>query len=101
MFHIQNNTNKYNKMPSLQAHCEISKKRTGDSYEKLHKWIDNVNNEKSGNNPRFKRHFYSKELKQEVHKNFGAAGTAEWLYHIELDNSETPIPITQIVYSVK
>ncbi len=46
-------------MPSLRVHCAISKKRTGNSFEELHKWIDELRRELEAGHRR-KRHYLNK-----------------------------------------
>ena len=78
-------------MPKLKIHIAISKKRTGESYEELHKWIDN-NEESEGVDHRSKNHFYTNELRKYVYSNFGGhKAVSEWLFHIALDNLDTSV----------
>ena len=78
-------------MPYNKVHCAISKQRTGKSYYKLHKWIDN-NKEERGVNHRSKNHFYTKEIRQDVFDRFGGdEAVSEWLFHIALDNLDTSV----------
>ena len=73
-------------MPSLRIHCAISKKRTGKTYEELHRWID----EKKGINHRNHNHFFTLKLRNYVFENFGGKeAISEWLFHIALDNLDT------------
>lgn len=76
-------------MPLVKFHCAISKKRTGKEFKELHKWIDESAKEK-GVNHRSSRHFYTKELLEEVKKKFGGSpAVSEWLFHLVLDNLNT------------
>lgn len=78
-------------MPSVRIHCAISKKRTGKSYIKLHKWIDN-NKKERGVNHRKKNHHYTTKLKDYISHRFGGAeAVSEWLFHVALDNLDTYI----------
>ena len=78
-------------MPSGKVHNAISRIRTDKDYSKLHRWMDE-DEENRGVNHRIKNHYYSEELRQYVHKNFGGdEAVSEWLFHIALDNLETSI----------
>ena len=78
-------------MPNWKTHFAISKRRTGDSYFKLHKWIDD-NKDESGVNHRNKKHAYTEEDREFVESNFdGAEAVSEWLFHIALDNLDTSV----------
>ena len=78
-------------MPNWKTHFAISNKRTGDSFEDLHKWIDD-NKEERGVDHRNKNHAYTQELKNFVSKNFGGPeAVSEWLFHIALDNLDTSV----------
>jgi len=78
-------------MPIGKVHRAISKKRTGKSYEKLHRWIDD-NKDTRGVNHRNKNHYYTEELRQYVFSNFGGhEAVSEWLFHIALDNLDTSV----------
>lgn len=58
-------------------------------FKELHEWIDEDNDDR-GVNHRSKKHYYTKELKDEVSKKFGGAqAVSEWLFHIALDNLDT------------
>lgn len=76
-------------MPKHSVHCAISRERTGKSYCELHRWIDNNKDERSVDH-RNKNHYYTRELRDFVFKNFGGAqAISEWLFHIALDNLDT------------
>ncbi len=78
-------------MPKWRVHFALSKKRTGKEFKELHKWIDD-NKEESGINHRSKNHFYTKELRDFIFKNFGEAeAVSEWLFHLALDNLDTSV----------
>lgn len=75
-------------MPAVKIHEAISKKRTGETYADLHKWID----EGKGVNHRRERHFYTTKYKDHVLNNFGGhEAVSEWLFHIALDNLNTSV----------
>ena len=75
-------------MPSLKVHCAISKKRTGRTYEKLHRWIDEDKDD-CGVNHRSKNHVYTAQTKEEVAKFGGREAVEEWLFNIALDSLHT------------
>jgi hypothetical protein len=75
-------------MPNLQIHCDISKRRTGQTYEELHKWMDEAT-EYLGANHRLERHFFTSEYKEFISRKWGAKAVVEWLFHIAIDNLET------------
>ncbi len=78
-------------MPNWKTHQAISMIRTEDTYEDLHKWIDD-NEEDKGVNHRKKNHYYTDELRDYVSKNFGGSeAVSEWLFHIALDNLDTSV----------
>lgn len=78
-------------MPNQRTHRAISKIRTNKTYEELHKWIDD-NNEERGVNHRNKNHAYTDELKNFVSNKFGGSeAVSEWLFHIALDNLDTSV----------
>jgi len=78
-------------MPNWKTHFAISKQRTNNSYERLHKWIDD-NKDERGVNHRSKNHYYTEELREFVFENFGGdEAVSEWLFHIALDNLDTSV----------
>ena len=78
-------------MPKNKIHCAISIKRTGKSYENLHKWIDD-NKDDTTVNHRSEKHFYTDELRKHISENFGGPeAVSEWLFHIALDNLDTSV----------
>jgi len=78
-------------MPKNSVHCAISKKRTDNTYQELHRWIDD-NKEDRGVNHRSKNHYYSEELRQFIYDKFGGnEAVSEWLFHIALDNLDTSV----------
>ena len=92
-------------MPTAKIHCAISKKRTGRTFEILHKWID-VPTKKLGVNHRKKRHHYNEVDKQRI-KNFwdsqgdglGEKAVIEWLFHIAIDNLDTAFRMSRKSFS--
>ena len=78
-------------MPKGKIHQAISKRRTGKTYTKLHRWIDD-NKDDSGVNHRSKNHFYTEDLRKYIYINFGGhEAVSEWLFHLALDNLDTSI----------
>ena len=75
-------------MPNLKVHCDISKKRTGQTYEELHKWMDEAT-EYLGADHRLERHFFTSEYKNYITRMWGPKAVVEWLFHIAIDNLET------------
>lgn len=75
-------------MPSLQEHCNASKKRTGYKFITLHKWIDQ-NSKSMGNNHRAFRHSLQDNDKEYIKKRWGDLGVIEWIHHIVMDYQET------------
>lgn len=91
-------------MPSLQVHCAISKKRTGNDFEELHQWIDNPSKD-LGSDHRIYRHAYTEDEAQYI-KNYwddkgpelGDKAVIEWLFHIALDNLSTAFKMSKNIY---
>lgn len=88
-------------MPSLRAHCAMSRKRTGHGFEELHRWIDEYQ-EDLGSEHRSHRHFWSKEVKKVIkekwekkERGLGDVAVEEWLFHIIIDNISTLFKIHQ------
>jgi len=75
-------------MPDINTHCEISLKRTGKDYRKLHEWIDEPK-KFLGVNHRIERHSFNEAYKEFIKKEFGERAIVEWLFHIVIDNLET------------
>lgn len=83
-------------MPSLKAHKNMSKDRTGFDFEELHKWIDEPQKD-LGVNHRIERHSYNTgdegKIKSYWDKKkgtgWGDKAVCEWLFHIAVDNMET------------
>ncbi|GAJ09478.1 unnamed protein product [marine sediment metagenome] len=75
-------------MPSQKVHMELSKERTGQTFEELHAWIDEPQ-KFIGFNHRIERHSYYEDYKKYIEKKWGEKGVVEWLFHIAIDNIET------------
>lgn len=84
-------------MPSKEVHKKISKHRTNNDFEELHKWMDEAT-EYLGPNHRLERHFYTEEYKNFIEKKWGKKAVVEWLFHIALDNLETATKFADKVY---
>lgn len=87
-------------MPSNRVHCAISKKRTEQTFEELHHWIDEYSKE-LGIEHRIKRHYYNKENEQYILNHWGDKAVVEWLFHIALDNLRTAYKKSFHVYGDK
>ncbi len=80
----------------LEAHCAISKDRTGFDFKDLHQWIDEAQ-KKKGVNHRAKKHFFNTKDANEIKRywnkergtGWGEKAIQEWLFHIALDNLDT------------
>ncbi len=82
-------------MPSYKTHCAISKKRTGNDFGELHRWIDR-STRRLGVAHRRRRHYYNEEDKNTIkeywdskEEGLGEKAVIEWLFHIALDNLDT------------
>jgi len=84
-------------MPSVKIHCAISKKRTGNSFSKLHKWIDEPVKIK-GVNHREERHYWNEKDRSFILKEFKKKAVVEWLFHIAIDNLDTAVKEAKRVY---
>ena len=92
-------------MPSLSVHCAISKKRTGNDFAELHKWIDAPKSE-YGFDHRIERHYYNEKDKNQIKKYWGSKGNGlgekaiiEWLFHIAIDNLVTAFNMSNQFFS--
>ncbi len=91
-------------MPNFNAHCAISKQRTGFDFAELHEWIDSPS-EYLGSDHRIERHAYTKEDMLTV-KSFwerkkpgwGDKAIVEWLFHIAIDNMSTALKFARQAY---
>ena len=82
-------------MPNLDIHCKLSKRRTGRSFEELHRWMD-IYAQTLGVDHRSERHAYTIAMEKQVHdyyekkeRGLGNIAVEEWLFHIALDNLHT------------
>ena len=82
-------------MPSFRTHCAISKKRTGNGFAELHRWIDKPTT-RLGYDHRIERHHFNEADKNTIkrywdskRKGLGEKAVIEWLFHIALDNLVT------------
>ncbi|MFX0201573.1 MAG: hypothetical protein ACFFCW_36115 [Candidatus Hodarchaeota archaeon] len=92
-------------MPSLKTHCAISKKRTGNDFAELHRWIDEPTRN-LGYNHRIERHYFTKGDKKyikqywdSIGKGLGEKAVVEWLFHIALDNLYTAFKMSRQSFS--
>jgi len=69
-------------MPSFKQHCRNSKKRTGEAFEELHRWMDEPQ-KRLGINHRTERHDNSHI--DFVKSKWGNKGVREFLRHIAED----------------
>jgi len=92
-------------MPSLRTHCAISKKRTGNDFAELHRWIDEPTGE-LGPDHRIERHHYNEKDKNTIKRywdskreGLGEKAVIEWLFHIALDNLYTAFKMSKQSFS--
>jgi len=92
-------------MPPFKTHCAISKKRTGNDFAKLHRWIDEPTR-RLGADHRIERHYYNENDKHTIKEYWDAQGEGlgekaviEWLFHIALDNLDTAFKMSNKSYS--
>jgi hypothetical protein len=92
-------------MPSLKKHCAISKKRTGRSFAKLHRWIDE-STKNLGVDHRIERHHYNEDDKNTIKKYWDSIGkglgekaVVEWLFHIAIDNLDNAFKMSKQKFS--
>ena len=93
-------------MPSLAAHCAISRKRTGFDFEDLHRWIDNPPEVGIlGPDHRIARHAYERrdmenirDYWERIKPGWGEKAVVEWLFHIAVDNLSTAFKFSQKCY---
>ncbi len=87
-------------MPSVRKHCAISKKRTGNDFAELHKWIDESSAlERLGTDHRIERHCLKEDDKDTIKRNWGEKAVIEWLFHIALDNLATAFKMSSKSFS--
>jgi hypothetical protein len=84
-------------MPSVNVHCAISKKRTGNEFAELHEWIDK--SKKPGPDHRVKRHYYNVRDRNQIKKQWGEKAMIEWLFHIAIDNLDTAYKMSRQSFS--
>ena len=92
-------------MPSFKVHCAISKKRTGNDFADLHKWID-APTKTLGAGHRVERHYFNYHDKNRIKKywdkigeGLGEKAVIEWLFHIALDNLQTAFKMSKQDFS--
>jgi len=92
-------------MPPFRTHCAISKKRTGNDFAKLHRWIDEPT-ARLGVDHRIKRHYYNEEDKNTIKEYWDSIGEGlgekaiiEWLFHIAIDNLYTAFKMSNKSFS--
>ena len=94
-------------MPSFRTHCAISKKRTGNDFAELHKWIDTPRALiRLGSDHRIERHNFMEEDKNTIKsywdakkEGLGEKAVIEWLFHIALDNLDTAFKMSRQSFS--
>ena len=87
-------------MPDYKTHCAISKKRTGDDFAELHKWIDDSRALKElGSDHRIERHCFKEDDKNTIKRRWGEKAVIEWLFHIALDNLVTAFKMSRQDFS--
>ena len=91
-------------MPRSRFHCAISRKRTGNDFEELHRWIDEPTR-RLGVNHRRRRHYYNRKDQNAIReywdskgKGLGEKAVVEWLFHIAIDNLDTAFKMSQKIY---
>jgi len=95
-------------MPSINVHCSISKKRTGNDFKELHEWIDEPGTLK-GAEHRLDRHRYTEEDRDFIKKTWdtklgpgwGNKAIVEWLFHISMDYLDVGFKMSNAVYEDK
>lgn len=92
-------------MPSFKTHCAISKKRTGNDFAELHRWIDEPT-KRLGHDHRMKRHYFNEDDKNTIKRywdakreGLGEKAVIEWLFHIALDNLHTAFRMSSKSFS--
>ncbi len=92
-------------MPPVKVHCAISKKRTGNDFAELHRWIDEPTIE-LGSDHRIKRHYYNEKDKNTIKRfwdgekqGLGEKAVIEWLFHIAIDNLYTAFKMSSKSFS--
>ncbi len=92
-------------MPSFRTHCAISKKRTGNDFAELHRWIDKPT-KRLGYDHRIERHHFNEDDKNTIKgywdakkEGLGEKAVIEWLFHIALDNLATAFRMSNKSFS--
>ena len=92
-------------MPRFRTHCAISKKRTGNDFAELHRWIDKPARE-LGSDHRIERHYFNEDDKNTIKRYWDAKGQGlgekaviEWLFHIAIDNLDTAFKMSNKSFS--
>ena len=92
-------------MPSFRTHCAISKKRTGNDFAELHRWIDEPRT-RLGYDHRIERHHFSEDTKNTIKRHWdtkrerlGEKAVIEWLFHIAIDNLYTAFKMSSKSFS--
>jgi len=92
-------------MPSFKTHCAISRKRTGNDFAELHRWIDEPT-KRLGYEHRRKRHHLNETDKNKIREywdskreGLGEKAVIEWLFHIALDNLATAFKMSSKSFS--
>jgi len=85
-------------MPRFKTHCAISKKRTGNDFAELHRWIDEPRR-RLGCDHRIERHHYNENDKNTIKGCWGEKAVIEWLFHIALDNLDTAFKMSNQSFS--
>jgi hypothetical protein len=90
-------------MPSFRTHCAISKKRTGNDFAELHRWIDEPTIRLVYDH-RMESHYFNEDDKNTIKRwdtkgeGLGEKAVIEWLFHIALDNLDTAFKVSQKIY---
>ena len=92
-------------MPSFRTHCAISRKRTGNDFAELHRWIDKPS-KRLGFDHRIERHYFNEDDKNTIKRywdakteGWGEKAVIEWLFHIALDNLATAFRMSNKKFS--
>lgn len=78
-------------MPDLKKHCKNSEERTGNTYEDLHKWMDEPGSILGLDHRRVRHDLsYIEEVKKKFGKNYGEPqAVKEFLLHISEDYKDS------------
>jgi len=92
-------------MPALRTQSAISRKRTGNDFAELHRWIDKPTS-RLGYDHRMKRHYLNEADRNTIKRywdakkeGLGEKGVIEWLFHIALDNLATAFKMSSKSFS--